>query len=169
MSIRHRIRMLMLGLVAATAFGCAAPPPESASTPPAAMDSSTAAPSPDATREVDRSVSRDATRDASRDTPDRAPPMSDPLPPQREETAAGATVQVDRSCRTDADCTVKDVGNCCGHFPACVNVKSPTDPKGVQTQCAKNGMASVCGFEEIRGCQCVKGQCQSDRSAGLIE
>src|SRR5436190_6985686 len=24
---------------------------------------------------------------------------------------------VDASCKTDADCTVKNVGNCCGYFP----------------------------------------------------
>ncbi len=69
-------------------------------------------------------------------------------------------VKIDHSCRTDADCTVKDVGNCCGAYPACVNVNSPTDPAGVQAECARSGRMSVCGFREIQGCQCVKGQCQ---------
>ena len=92
-----------------------------------------------------------------------APPMSDPLPPQRvpDRATGNRAVQIDASCRTSADCTVKDVGNCCGYYPACVNVDSPTDPRGVQAQCAKSGMASVCGFQEIRGCQCVQGQCRS--------
>jgi hypothetical protein len=83
-----------------------------------------------------------------------------PLPPERIDDTRGE-VKVDTSCRTDADCTVKNVGNCCGHYPACVNVTSPTDPKGVQARCAKSGMAAVCGFPEISGCSCVKGSCQA--------
>ena len=66
-----------------------------------------------------------------------------------------------RSCRTDSDCVVKDVGNCCGAMPACVNKDSPTDPAAVRAQCAKDGMASVCGFTEIAGCRCANGQCIS--------
>lgn len=93
--------------------------------------------------------------------------MSDPLPPERVPDApagAGAS-QVDRSCRSDADCTVKDVGSCCGYQPACVNTKSRPDPQAVQAQCAKSGMSSICGFQEISGCQCVKGQCQAGGGA----
>lgn len=67
--------------------------------------------------------------------------------------------QVDTRCRTDADCTVKNVGNCCGAYPACVNTASPTDPEGVMAQCQASGRMSVCGFREITGCQCVSGQC----------
>lgn len=84
------------------------------------------------------------------------PPLSDPHPPAK---ADDAPVQVDRSCRTDADCTVKNVGNCCGAMPACVNTNSPTDPAGVRARCASEGMASVCGFTEIQGCRCAGGQC----------
>lgn len=76
-------------------------------------------------------------------------------------------VRIDRSCRTDADCTVKNVGNCCGQFPACVNVDSPTDPAGVQAECARSGRMSVCGFRDIQGCQCVQGQCQDLGGTGL--
>lgn len=105
-----------------------------------------------------------------------APPMSDPLPAERAPEvkpsppspsvrAPGTTGKVDASCKTDADCTVKNVGNCCGYYPACVNVNSPTDPAGVQAQCAKSGMASVCGFAEISACQCVQGQCQAGSGA----
>src|SRR5690606_7548511 len=81
--------------------------------------------------------------------------------------AAGAAV--DRSCTTDADCTVKNVGNCCGYYPACVNVDSPTDPEGVQAQCAAEGRMGVCGFPEISGCQCVQGTCQDQRREALLE
>ena len=85
------------------------------------------------------------------------PPMSHPHPPAR--VGDRAPVQVDRSCRTDADCAVKNVGNCCGAMPACVNKDSPTDPAGVQAQCAKEGMVSVCGFAEMEGCRCTDNQC----------
>jgi len=102
-----------------------------------------------------------------------APPMSDPLPPERVpdakpapgRTSGGKPLQVDTSCKTAADCTVKNVGNCCGYYPACVNVNSATDPAGVQAQCAKDGMASVCGFPEISACQCVQGTCQAGGGA----
>lgn len=67
----------------------------------------------------------------------------------------------DRSCKVDADCAVKDVGNCCGHYPMCVNRDARTDPQAVRAQCARSGMASVCGFPEIAGCSCVQGQCRA--------
>ena len=96
--------------------------------------------------------------DAQSRRPAKPPRMSDPLPPQR---VPGAPVVADRSCRSDADCAVKDVGNCCGRYPACVNKDSPTDPAAVRAQCEKNGMASVCGFREIAACTCNAGQCEA--------
>ena len=66
---------------------------------------------------------------------------------------------IDFSCKTSADCAVKDVGNCCGAMPACVNKDSPTDPAAVKAQCQARGMAGVCGFREITACQCDNGQC----------
>ncbi|WP_430540153.1 hypothetical protein [Pseudoxanthomonas mexicana] len=94
----------------------------------------------------------------------RPAPASTPPPkptggnlPARE---AGA-VTVDYACRTSADCAVKNVGNCCGAMPACVNKDSPTDPQGVQAQCAASGRMSVCGFAEVTACQCVSGRCES--------
>ena len=82
--------------------------------------------------------------------------------PASQRPIGGDSAAVDRSCKTDADCTVKDVGNCCGYYPACVNVTAKPDPRAVQAQCAKSGMASVCGFREISSCTCVKGQCAAD-------
>jgi hypothetical protein len=68
-------------------------------------------------------------------------------------------VTLERSCRSDNDCTVKNVGNCCGAAPACVNVDSPTDPAAVMAQCQASGRMSVCGFRPISACQCVSGKC----------
>ena len=83
------------------------------------------------------------------------PPMSSPLPPRLVKEA----VAVDTTCKTSADCAVKNVGNCCGAMPACVNKDSPTDPAAVQAACSAKGMAGVCGFQEISACQCDSGQC----------
>lgn len=68
---------------------------------------------------------------------------------------------VDVSCKTDADCVVKDVGNCCGYFPACVNSSSPIFPDQVRAACARDGVSSVCGFADISRCECVESQCRA--------
>jgi len=154
-----------LTLVSLMLVACAAPSPGSDPAKPESMAvAPTAATSPGTpvTGEVPAAIKQ-------RTKP--APPMSDPLRAERVPDEASAPTgppgMVDTSCKTDADCSVKNVGNCCGNFPACVNVNSPTDPKGVQAQCAKDGMASVCGFAEISSCQCVQGQCQADTAAAV--
>ena len=70
-----------------------------------------------------------------------------------------ASDSVNYSCRVDADCAVKDVGNCCGAYPACVNRDSPTFPDRVKAQCAKNHQVGVCNYPVIAGCQCVESRC----------
>ncbi len=80
--------------------------------------------------------------------------------------ASDALGVVDYSCTTDADCTVKNVGNCCGYYPACVNINSPTFPEQVMAECARNDMMAVCGFPDIAGCQCVEGRCSALGAGG---
>lgn len=159
--------LLSTALVLAVA-GCAAPSTNDRGDTP--MDTAANAPSTGATSDTD------ASTPAPVQSPPRPPqlsPVKRPSPrpslgPGRGESVpAGDTVKIDRSCSTDAQCTVKDVGNCCGYYPACVNVDSPTDPEGVKAQCAKSGMASVCGFPSITSCQCVAGQCQGSSKALL--
>jgi hypothetical protein len=87
-----------------------------------------------------------------------AQPVSSAPVPATEATKPG---EVDYSCTTDADCAVKDVGNCCGYYPACVNTNSPTFPEQVKAECAQNDMQSVCGFRDIEGCACVEGRCEA--------
>lgn len=100
-------------------------------------------------------------------SPAPQPPKAAPAPAAPTTTApvehAGSAnpMAPDRSCRTDADCAVKDVGNCCGRFPLCVNRDAKVDPAAVRAQCAKDGMASTCGFQEVGGCQCVQGRCEN--------
>jgi hypothetical protein len=67
----------------------------------------------------------------------------------------------DLSCRVAEDCEVKNVGNCCGYFPACVNRNSTVDPEAVRAECARTGTSSVCGFPDIQACDCVQGQCRA--------
>lgn len=73
---------------------------------------------------------------------------------------AGDPLQLDYSCRVDSDCEVKNVGNCCGYFPACVNKDAQPDPQAVQARCAETGMTSVCGFRDIQACSCVQNRCE---------
>ncbi|MBX3229410.1 MAG: hypothetical protein KIT84_17670 [Labilithrix sp.] len=66
----------------------------------------------------------------------------------------------DTSCNTDGDCEVKDVGNCCGYYPACVNKAAVTDPDAVKARCAKEGTGSVCGYPDIERCACKDNRCE---------
>ena len=79
-----------------------------------------------------------------------------PVPPAT--TAAG---EVDYHCKVDADCAVKDVGNCCGYFPACVHRDSAVDPERVRAACLKNGESSICGFADISACRCEQNVCSA--------
>lgn len=90
-------------------------------------------------------------------------PVADRVDSAGDKLAGGLHVKngVDYGCERDADCEVKNVGNCCGYYPACVNTRSPTFPEQVKAQCAADGVSSVCGFPEIGGCQCVEGRCES--------
>jgi hypothetical protein len=63
--------------------------------------------------------------------------------------------QVNYACEQAADCEIKDVHNCCGYFPRCVNVDSPTPAP----ECS--GVGSVCGWPEITHCTCEKNTCRS--------
>jgi hypothetical protein len=79
--------------------------------------------------------------------------------------AADKPAAPDRSCKADVDCAVKDVGNCCGRMPACVNANAAVDPAATRAWCASQGIASTCGFVEVTACQCVAGTCQAATGA----
>ena len=88
-----------------------------------------------------------------------------PLPPQ----LLPEPVKLDYRCTSDADCAVKDIGNCCGAYPACVNKDSPINPAAVQAQCAKLGRMSACGFQPIDACSCRQGQCAPRDDASQLQ
>ena len=107
--------------------------------------------------------------DPSQPAPALSPPDLPTEPVEEEAPIIGVIANpasgpdaagVDYSCRTDADCTIKNVGNCCGYYPACVNVDSPTFPEQVQAECAASGLSSICGFPSLTGCQCVDTRCE---------
>lgn len=69
-------------------------------------------------------------------------------------------------CQTDADCAVKNIGNCCGFMPACVNKTSPTAPDLVLARCAASSEEPICDHPMIYACLCEQGICKADPSAG---
>lgn len=76
------------------------------------------------------------------------------------EAKTGSALEVDDRCAVDADCAVKNVGNCCGEYPACVNKNSPTFPEQVKADCAREGRMAICGFPVISGCRCIEQRCE---------
>lgn len=150
--------VLAATLFALSLIGCTAP----SATPdaPAASETPVAA------------QAQQPARPAQAATPESTTPPVDAEPAPVDAPAAspiaGSPLDPGRSCKTDADCAVKDVGNCCGYFPMCLNKDAKTDPAAVRAQCAKDGMASVCGFKEISGCQCVQGTCQDIADGGQV-
>lgn len=73
---------------------------------------------------------------------------------------------LDYSCKTDADCVVKDVHNCCGYYPKCVSKDAQTDVDRVKSYCEKSDMASICGFVDISSCTCTEGRCAAKETTG---
>lgn len=86
-----------------------------------------------------------------------ASPSQEVRAPDTPQVTAGA---VDYSCTSDDQCAIKNVGNCCGEYPACVNLDSPTFPEQVKADCARKGVSGICGFPVLEGCQCIEGRCE---------
>ncbi|MEN4902444.1 hypothetical protein [Luteimonas sp. TWI1437] len=81
--------------------------------------------------------------------------------PPALSAGAGNPLAPDTGCNVDADCAVKNVGNCCGVYPACVHRDAAVDPQAVAADCAARGLASVCGFRQIEACRCVSNRCEA--------
>ena len=145
--------LALAGLLAAALAGCARSPSIADPRPPSADARS----SNDAAPPASPPATSSPTGIPGRTKP--APPMSKPLPPM-EVPVAGKVPKLDTSCRSNADCAVKNVGSCCGAKPACVNKAAKVDPAAVQADCAARGIASVCGFEDIQSCTCDAGTCR---------
>ncbi|MGH8029230.1 MAG: hypothetical protein ACREO3_04770 [Arenimonas sp.] len=174
------MKMKFLALLAAALLctGCPKSTPASTSddnAPASAPAPADAAPA-DATPAPDPVVPTDVqVPDAIPDTTTLPPPPEpqvdggtngrDSAPPPHASIAVGepnpgAPGVVNASCHTDADCTIKDVGSCCGYRPQCVNKSSPTFPEQVKAACAQDGRMGICGFPAITGCTCTAGRCE---------
>ena len=79
------------------------------------------------------------------------------------------TTNLDASCQTDDDCAKKNVGNCCGYYPGCVNKNTETHPEMVSKICAERGLAGICGFPDFETCQCVEGTCKPHTNPAQFE
>ena len=94
-----------------------------------------------------------------------AQPVEPVAPAPPSELPIAANGPVDQSCRTGADCAIKNVGNCCGMFMACVNKDAKTFPDQVQARCTAQGRVSICGMPSISSCECVSGKCAGTRGS----
>lgn len=74
-------------------------------------------------------------------------------------TLAEYNNSIDYSCEVDTDCEIKDVHNCCGAFPKCVNKNAQVDPDFVREVCAEEATAGICGFPVIEECGCQNNVC----------
>ena len=92
-------------------------------------------------------------------------PVVEMIAPEPGGLAKSIAPSLDYACGVDADCEVKDVGNCCGRLPACVNRAARPDPAAVQRECGRTGSASICGFQELSGCRCEARRCVGVPSA----
>jgi hypothetical protein len=138
-TLRFRLARWCLLIAIGVLAGCPQQQPEDAAQP----------------NDTPASMSSPATSALPAQDQRRAPRMSDPLPPRE----VPSPVALDYACSVDSDCAVKNVGNCCGAFPACVNRNSPTDPAAVKAECARRGEMSSCGFRELNQCDCRQGRC----------
>lgn len=67
--------------------------------------------------------------------------------------------KLDLSCQLDSDCSVKNIGNCCGNYPKCVNKNFTPDLDSIKDLCEKEKSFSICGFDEIKSCKCINNKC----------
>ena len=92
------------------------------------------------------------------DEPDKTAPVIDL---EEIQSLKEYEQSIDYSCEVAEDCLIRDVGNCCGHYPRCVNRDATTYPGLVKKFCVEQQFVSVCGFSSISACECVSGTCVS--------
>lgn len=143
MTMRRLALLLLTALLSTLLAACSSPEPAPAAD---AAAPAAATPAPAAA--------------TAAETPAPAPAAQFPTPGMHSEALEPVAIAMDLSCTRDSDCVVKNVGNCCGQFNACVNRGSPADPSAVMAQCAKEGKMSMCGSPVIAGCACVQGECR---------
>lgn len=157
------MRIACLVLSASMLAACARTPDAASDTTRASKPAASVAATPAPGAASTSATAPDPAR--TEDTPVAVPPP--PAVELPEESVNPSTdVADDLRCKSSADCAVKDVGSCCGYQPRCLNKDAQTFPERVKAQCAKDGRAGICGFQEIAGCECVAGQCAAAPAPG---
>ena len=59
--------------------------------------------------------------------------------------------KTDYSCNVDSDCEIKNIGNRCGYYPACVNKNYQPHPPELDSP--------TCMIPSVTGCKCVENTC----------
>ena len=85
--------------------------------------------------------------------------FSMPLGAKEKSRLAEYYQSINYSCSQASDCTIKDVGNCCGAFPKCVNKDAMVNRDLVRDACKKEKRMGVCGFPSLVSCKCVEKKC----------
>jgi len=67
---------------------------------------------------------------------------------------------IDYTCVKNSDCVIKNVYNCCGAYPKCVNKNAIINSNFASQNCSKEGFDSICGFPSIDSCQCINSKCE---------
>lgn len=98
-------------------------------------------------------------------TPPNLLPVHAASAPQPAAASSSLAPTINYTCRVNSDCVIKNIGNCCGYYPACVNKHSPAAPSAVQAECKRRGMMSACGFPAIRSCRCAARHCVAVNAA----
>ncbi len=155
-------RIAWLILAASILAACARAPepaPEASPTSDASTPAAAIARAPEATTPI-----ADAPPAAAALSAEPAESSKPTEPNEHNEPSTSASSEL--RCKTSADCAVKDVGSCCGYQPRCLSKDAQTFPEQVKAQCAKDGRAGICGFQDIASCECVAGQCAASASTG---
>lgn len=79
------------------------------------------------------------------------------------QSDAGSSSASPYACKVNLDCTIKDVGNCCGYYPRCANANATFAPP-----VCTGGQAGVCGFPSIDSCECRQNTCVSLQAGNPI-
>ena len=103
---------------------------------------------------------------ASSAPPPPVPSSVAPTPSGHFDSSLKAHVDLSFDCTIASDCAIKDVGNCCGSYPACVSVDSPVDAAAVARECADKGLSGICGYPVVEACVCNAGRCEAAPSNG---
>lgn len=72
---------------------------------------------------------------------------------QEFSTLAGYYNSLNASCKTDDDCVIKNIENCCGYYPKCLSKEAVLNPEEVERLCEGEN-ATGCPIASLGYCRC---------------